>query len=110
MSKAPLFALQAFVTAARAGNLTRAPGQLQLTLSSSVSLVDFDTDPVDAALRFGPGQWPGVIADHLFDDWLTPLASPELIKRLGRPKLDELSRWPLLGDPNNRWNDWFKLF
>src|SRR5437762_5557837 len=34
MSKAPLFALQAFVSAARAGNLTRAATQLHLTVSA----------------------------------------------------------------------------
>ena len=40
----------------------------------------------------------------------SPVASPTLIKRLGKPKLAELGRWPLLGDPNGRWKDWFATF
>jgi LysR family glycine cleavage system transcriptional activator len=84
--------------------------QLDLNLQSSPNVVDFNRDAVDAALRFGPGQWPGVTAELLFDEWISPVASPALIKRLGKPKLSELGRWPLLGDPNGRWKDWFAQF
>lgn len=83
---------------------------LQLNLQSGVELVNFEREPVDAALRFGPGEWPGVRAEHLFDDWLTPIASPDLIKRLGRPTLRRLSEWPLLRDPENVWAKWFQTF
>lgn len=84
--------------------------QLDLNLQSSANLVDFNRDAVDAALRYGPGQWPGVTSELLFDEWISPVASPALIKRLGKPKLAELGRWPLLGDPNGRWKDWFAQF
>ncbi|MFC4525636.1 LysR family transcriptional regulator [Dyella halodurans] len=84
--------------------------QLQLNLQSRVDLVNFDREPVDAAMRFGPGEWPGVVAEHLFDDWLTPIASPELIARLGQPTLETLSDWPLLRDPENVWAKWFHTF
>jgi LysR family glycine cleavage system transcriptional activator len=84
--------------------------QLQLNLQSSVQLVDFDREPVDAAMRFGRGEWAGVRAEHLFDDWLTPIASPALIARLGRPTLAKLAEWPLLRDPENVWVKWFRSF
>lgn len=84
--------------------------QIEINLQSSTSLVDFAREPVDAALRFGPGTWPGVEAEHLFDDWITPTASPALIEREGRPTLDQLGRFPLLGDPGNRWAEWFQRF
>jgi LysR family glycine cleavage system transcriptional activator len=96
--------------------LPRLPGfvaqhpQLQLNLQSSAELVDFEREPVDAALRFGPGEWPCVHAEHLFDDWLTPIASPDLLARLGRPTLETLSDWPLLRDPENVWTKWFRTF
>jgi LysR family glycine cleavage system transcriptional activator len=83
---------------------------LQLNVQSCVDLVNFERESVDAALRFGPGEWPGVRAEHLFDDWLTPIASPELIKRLGRPTLKQLADWPLLRDPENVWAKWFDAF
>lgn len=94
----------------RLGSFAARHPEIQLSLSSSISLVDFDTEPVDAALRFGPGGWPNVIAEKLFDDWMTPLASPRLLERLGRPKPEELARWPLLGDPGGRWAEWFKQY
>ncbi|HEX7111104.1 MAG TPA: LysR substrate-binding domain-containing protein [Mizugakiibacter sp.] len=84
--------------------------QIELSLQSNGALVDFDREPVDLAMRYGPGQWPGVQAEHLFDEWLTPVASPALLQRLGRPKLHELGQWPLLGDPSGSWKEWFELY
>jgi LysR family glycine cleavage system transcriptional activator len=57
---------------------------VQINLDSSTRLVSFVQDGVDVAMRFGAGNWPGLRAEHLFDEWLTPVASPELLRRLGR--------------------------
>ncbi|MCQ4165603.1 LysR substrate-binding domain-containing protein [Tahibacter harae] len=85
--------------------------ELELHLHSGSGLVDFSKEPVDAALRFGPGAWPGLEAIHLFDEWVTPVASPAFLKRRPRrPGPAELARWPLLGDPGGRWRDWFAQF
>jgi len=85
--------------------------QLEINLQSSSALVDFDRDTgVDAGLRFGPGHWPNLEAVHLFDDWVTPTASPALIARLGTPTLETLDRFPLLGAPGGRWSEWFAHF
>ena len=87
---------------------------LEFNLQSSTDLVDFDREPgIDAALRSGSGVWPGVIAEHLFDESLLPVASPALLRRLhgelGEPTLRNLHRWPLLGDPGGYWERWFAL-
>ena len=86
--------------------------QLELNLQSGAGLVDFAREPdIDAALRYGPGGWPGLHADALFDDWLTPVASPELLKRLGGiPAPGDFAKLPLLDDRANRWRDWFARF
>jgi LysR family glycine cleavage system transcriptional activator len=85
--------------------------QLEINLQSTSTLVDFDRDTsVDAAVRFGRGQYPGLQAVHLLDDWVTPTASPALIERLGMPTLETLDRYPLLGAPGGRWIDWFAQF
>ncbi|RDI96922.1 LysR family transcriptional regulator [Dyella solisilvae] len=94
----------------RLGDFIATHPHLQLNLLSSPALVDFERESVDAALRFGPGEWPGVRAEHLFDDWLTPIVSPDLIARLGRPTLKHLSEWPLLNDLENVWAKWFRTF
>jgi LysR family glycine cleavage system transcriptional activator len=99
--------------------MARHPG-LEINLQTSATLVDFEREPVDAALRLGGGQWPGLVAEHLFDEYIAPLASPALIAhmrigrmkigRMGKPKLADLGHWPLLGesdDDNARWRRWF---
>ncbi|MDH5822580.1 LysR substrate-binding domain-containing protein [Luteimonas sp. RD2P54] len=97
--------------------LPRLPGfaaanpQLDLNLLSDAALVDFArAGDVDAALRSGGGAWPGVIAEHLFDEWLAPVASPALVARMRRTGAGtgDLARWPLLGDPDpEAWPQWF---
>ncbi|MDR3389983.1 MAG: LysR substrate-binding domain-containing protein [Rudaea sp.] len=92
--------------------MARNPG-LEINLQTTAALVDFEREPVDAALRLGGGQWPGLTAEHLFDEFIAPVASPKLIAGLGRPKLGELARWPLLGesdDDNARWRRWFAQY
>jgi LysR family glycine cleavage system transcriptional activator len=89
--------------------LARHP-QIGVNILSTWELVDFAREDVDCALRFGPGRWPGVTAELLFDEFLSPVASPTLLKRIGRPKLAELGNAPLLGDPVGRWREWFERF
>ncbi|MGQ4660742.1 LysR substrate-binding domain-containing protein [Lysobacter sp. F6437] len=92
----------------RLGRFLAAHPQLELNLLSSERLVDFGRDPdIDAALRMGAGDWPGVLAEHLLDESLAPVASPALIDRLGLPPT-ELHRWPLLGERGQgHWTRWF---
>lgn len=89
----------------------RHPG-LEFNLQTTAALVDFEREPVDAALRLGAGQWPGLSAEHLFDEWIAPVASPRLIARLGKPKIAEIGHWPLLGEAsdNARWGQWFARY
>jgi LysR family glycine cleavage system transcriptional activator len=85
--------------------------QLEINLQSSIAVVDFARETgVDAGLRYGPGQWPGLDVAHLFDDWLVPTASPDLLARLGVPTLETLGEFPLLGAPGGRWSDWFACY
>lgn len=85
--------------------------QLEINLQSSVAVVDFERETdIDAGLRFGPGTWPGLEVVHLFDDWVTPTASPALIEKLGRPTPQTLAEFPLLGAPGGRWSEWFEHF
>lgn len=95
----------------RLGGFLAQHPQIEINLHSSTALVDFERErEVDAALRFGRGHWPGTHAVHLIDDWVTPTASPALIERFGRPTLETLPDFPLLGDPGGRWSDWFARF
>jgi len=82
---------------------------LELNLDSSIDVVDFADCRFDAALRYGPGQWDGVVSELLFEEWLTPVASPGLLAGRRRPTLAELADWPLLC-PEDPWALWFEKF
>jgi len=93
----------------RLPRLVAAHPELELSLQSASTLVDFAHEPVDVALRYGRGEWAGVHCERLFGEWIAPVAAPELIARMGGADPRDLSRWPLLGEPipSTRWNDWF---
>ena len=97
----------------RLGGFLAAHPQIEINLQSSAGVVDFAREErIDAALRIGQGKWPGVIAEHLFDEWLAPVASPALVARMGGIDAKPWHQWPLLGDPDpdTRWRNWFARY
>lgn len=82
------------------------PG-IDVRITTSTSLVDFQRDNVDAAIRYGRGQWPGLRADWLMADELFPVCSPSLLrgdKPLRRP--EDLRNHPLLHTSSSNSDDW----
>ncbi len=82
------------------------PG-IDVRITTSTSLVDFQRDNVDAAIRYGRGQWPGLRADWLMADELFPVCSPSLLrgdKPLRRP--EDLRSHTLLHTSNTNSDDW----
>ncbi|MDA9407787.1 transcriptional regulator GcvA [Bradyrhizobium sp. CCBAU 45384] len=80
---------------------------IDVRITTSTSLVDFQRDDVDAAIRYGRGQWPGLRADWLMADELFPVCSPSLLrgdKPLRRP--EDLRGYPLLHTSNANSDDW----
>ena len=57
--------------------------EIELRIAANLKLVDFNTDEVDVALRFGGGDYPDLFVEPLFDEAVLPLISPELLGRLG---------------------------
>lgn len=55
--------------------------QVEVQLDVSDRVRDFDRDGIDAAIRFGNGNYPGLRADRLFDNTIFPVCSPALLKR-----------------------------
>jgi LysR family transcriptional regulator, glycine cleavage system transcriptional activator len=55
------------------------PG-IDVRITTSATLVDFQRDNVDAAIRYGRGQWHGLRADWLMADEVFPVCSPALLK------------------------------
>ncbi len=69
-----------------------------LEIEASQKVVSFDTENIDAAVRIGEGQWPGVLSDHLFDERLgvygpakdLPAGAPVFVSR---PRQEEWEAW-----------------
>ncbi|MBL8831367.1 MAG: transcriptional regulator GcvA [Rhodospirillales bacterium] len=91
----------------RLGRFAAKHPAIELRLETSARLVDFDREPMDAAIRYGTGDYPGLHADRLFDDSLTPLCSPALAKRIRKP--EDLLGHLLLDDhiAYDEWGLWF---
>jgi LysR family glycine cleavage system transcriptional activator len=76
-------------------------------ITTSTNLIDFQRDNVDAAIRYGRGQWQGVRADWLMADEMFPVCSPALLqaaKPLKRP--EDLRDHVLLHTSNVYTDDW----
>lgn len=83
------------------------PG-ISLHLSTSTEVVDFAirTD-VDAAIRFGRGQWPNLAIELLLDDVIFPVCRADVARRLKRPS-DLLGERLLSESPSwDLWSEWF---
>ena len=80
---------------------------IDVRITTSTALVDFRRDGVDAAIRYGRGQWPGLRADWLMADKMFPVCSPELLKgRKPLKKPEDLADHVLLHTSANNDDDW----
>jgi LysR family transcriptional regulator, glycine cleavage system transcriptional activator len=81
------------------------PG-LEVRVSASTHLVDFQREEIDLAVRYGRGDWPGLRAQWLMAEDIFPVCSPALLKGpnpLKRP--EDLAHHTLLHATLSR-EDW----
>ena len=55
------------------------PG-IEVHLNTSYRVVDLEGHTTDVALRYGSGDYPGMHAEALFEEGMTPVCSPELLE------------------------------
>lgn len=81
---------------------------IELHLHASRRLVDFSTEDVDVAIRFGPGPYPGLHAERLMPEAIVPVAAPSLAGDIAAPA--DLLRHTLLSYDGRAWDlalpDW----
>jgi len=84
---------------------------VEIRLSASSALVDFNHQDFDAAIRFGIPDMPGIEVDMLAPIELVPVMSPELFAKMGRPQgVSAMLECPLLHSlarPGD-WEGWFR--
>jgi LysR family transcriptional regulator, glycine cleavage system transcriptional activator len=85
--------------------------EIELQLSATPRLVDFAREGIDCGIRYGMGDWPGLVSQRLFQTALLPVCSPMLldgVNPLRRP--EDLAQHPLLHalDEPDDWRLWLR--
>lgn len=68
----------------------------ELRIETRSSYVDFDAEPLDAAIRYGDGQWPTLNCQLLCATYITPVCSPEYLAKNPLDDIRELSSHQLI--------------
>jgi LysR family glycine cleavage system transcriptional activator len=83
----------------------RAP-DIEVRITASLDLVDFDRDEVDVAIRFGAGKYPGLGVEYLMGEEVFPVCAPSLLEGEHPLKLPEdLQHHHLLHDGTLQFGD-----
>jgi len=91
----------------RIRNFLAAYPDVDLDVRSNIINIDFQRDDSDIAIRYGHGNWPGVTAEHLLDDWFFPVCSPNIANGVpARP--EDLANYTLLRLEDEPWKPWFE--
>lgn len=81
---------------------------IDVNLRATTTLADFDRDEVDLALRYGPGQWPGMHAEKLLSADVYPVCSPRYRGGKLPATPADLLQGVLLHVSGLSWEEWFK--
>ena len=54
--------------------------EIDVRITTSLSIVDYAEMGIDAGIRFGKGDWPGMRSDRMMSESYFPVCSPELLK------------------------------
>jgi LysR family glycine cleavage system transcriptional activator len=80
---------------------------VELSIHTSPTPVDFGEGDFHAALRMSTAPTPGLYNEKLLDEWFLPVCSPELFARYGPVRTPaDLKRYPLLRSSDESWSLW----
>lgn len=83
---------------------------LDVRIITTQNAFDIRGEPVDIAIAFGAGQWPGCTAQRLFPEIVLPVCSPRFLAQYGlQGNASELVHLPLLhleSTEPQRWLGW----
>lgn len=94
----------------RLGRFRQSHPDIELKLTSSPEAWAFTEDRFDLGIRSGLGRWPGLKADLIAQEALSPVCSPAVVAGLPSPCMpSDLLATPLLHDtPKDAWSRWFR--
>ncbi len=82
--------------------------EIDVRITTSDGLVDLNREDVDVAVRYGRGDWPGLLVVRLMTEEVFPVCSPDLLgKGPSLEKPSDLARHTLLHDDMQAdWGTW----
>jgi LysR family glycine cleavage system transcriptional activator len=81
--------------------------EIALDLHTSDAVVDLRQSKIQAAVRLGKGNWPGLHVEKLLDEWLVPVCKPDLLERNGPvERVEDLRRYRLVHSTWWPWSVW----
>ena len=88
LSVAPVFATRWLLP--RLKNFRARYPEISLSVIAAAGLVDFRSDPFDAAIRMGNGHWPDTVSKRLFGKRIVAVCHPNLIMNNGGSTLSDI--------------------
>ena len=106
----PSFASQWLMPRLR-GFATACP-DIALNLSAAHTHSDFALGQVDLDIRYGVPRWGDLVVEPLFEERITPLASPAFIREHRLRRIEQLPDVTLIQSNVSvvQWTDWFAAF
>lgn len=97
----------------RLGHFNHEYPDINVWISTTDELVDFDSVNADVGIRLGYGNWSNLYEELLLQEYVFPVCSPHFLEEYGTPeKPGDLLSLPLLRrnaiDILQRWRDWFR--
>jgi LysR family glycine cleavage system transcriptional activator len=82
---------------------------IDLRMQCTPALADFSRSDVHVAIRMGRGNWPRLHVEKLFDEFLVPLCTPQLLERHGLlAGPGSTASHPLLHSSSEPWEMWIE--
>ena len=97
----------------RLGHFNEDYPDIDVWISTTDNLVDFDAENADVGIRLGYGNWSGLYEELLLTEYVFPVCSPQFLRDHNPPDHPaDLLKMPLLRrsavDICPRWRDWFR--
>jgi LysR family glycine cleavage system transcriptional activator len=94
----------------RLGEFTRRHPEIEVRFGPPRAAgLDFSRDDFHAAILYGSGQWPGLKAERLLDEYVFPVCSPALLAKFGPiDTVADFARYPLIHSRSEPWQDWLR--
>ena len=92
----------------RLSNFRTEEPEINVRIVSGFGPVDFVRQDVDISIQVGLGNWSNAMSQALFENWMEPVCSPDLLRKTPISKIDDLANICLLRSQNlrNDWPDW----